>query len=264
MASLWITYAWADNRSGDIDFVAQELASAGLEVKLDRWNIKVGVRLWEQIAEFIQSPAQCDAWMLIATQTSLGSEPCREEYTYALDRALNSRGGAFPVIALFPATVDQALVPAGIRTRLHVSLRDPDWKERIVAAAENRDVNVQRPSVTPYHLTVHRQAPPSQGYLIEVRPRAGSWSPFVAAVPLLEKDHSRLNITHAASGRPQTIGFSILFGAGEGTNEEWAFCFAQNEATPTMSYYLSCANLPTKLLFGADGGVQYIVESPGR
>jgi len=83
-----------------------------------------------------QSPDQCDAWLLHAMQSSLGSEACREEYAYALDRAWKSRGAAFPVIALFPATVDEALIPAGIRIRLHVSLRDPDWKERIVAAAE--------------------------------------------------------------------------------------------------------------------------------
>ena len=124
MATIWITYAWADNQAGDVDFIAQELEVAGLKVKLDRWNIQAGVRLWDQITEFIQGPDQCDAWLLVATQVSLGSEPCREEYAYALDRALNSRGTTFPVIALFPATVDQSLIPAGIRTRLHVSLRD--------------------------------------------------------------------------------------------------------------------------------------------
>src|SRR5439155_15151277 len=140
------------------------------------------------IAEFIQSPAQCDAWLLIATQASLGSEACREEYAYALDRALNSRGTTFPVIALFPATVDQSLIPAGIRTRLYVSLKDLDWKERIIAAAENRDANLHRPTVAPYHLIVHQQPTPSTGSVIEVRPRAGSWSPFLAAIPLAEKN----------------------------------------------------------------------------
>ena len=262
MATIWITYAWENNKSGDVDFVAQELEALGLKVKLDRWNITAGIRLWDQIAEFIQSPAQCDAWLLVATQASLGSEQCREEYAYALDRALNSRSTTFPVIALFPATVDQALIPAGIRTRLYVSLRDPDWKERIVAAAEHRAADVHRPRVAPYHLTVHQQSPPSSGYVIEVRPRAGSWSPFVAAVPLLEKDRVKPHIMHGAPGCPPTL--TMLFGTGEGTNTEWAFCFAQNEATPTMSYYISCSELPSKLLFGADGGVQHVVERPGK
>jgi hypothetical protein len=119
MTTIWMTYSWTDNQSGDVDFIAQELKDTGLNVKLDRWNIKAGMRLWDQIEEFIQEPTQCDAWLLVATQASLGSEPCREEYAYALDRALNSRGTAFPVIALFPATVDDSLIPAGIRTRLY-------------------------------------------------------------------------------------------------------------------------------------------------
>lgn len=262
MATIWVTYAWADNQSGDVDFIAQELDAAGLKVKLDRWNIKAGARLWDQIAEFIQSPAQCDAWLLVATQASLGSEACREEYAYALDRALNLRGTTFPVMALFPATVDQALIPAGIRTRLYVSLRDPDWKERIVAAAENRDANLPRPSIAPYHLTVHRPPAPSSGFAIEVRPRAGSWTPFFAAIPLGEKDRVKLHIMHGPSGRIPSGGILVL--TGEGTRGDWAFCYAQNEATPTMSYYVFCSELPSKLLFGVDEGVQYTVEMPVR
>ncbi len=33
MATIWITYAWADNQSGDVDFIAQELVASGLKVK---------------------------------------------------------------------------------------------------------------------------------------------------------------------------------------------------------------------------------------
>lgn len=262
MATIWITYAWADNQSGDVDFIAQELEAAGLKVKLDRWNLQAGVRLWDQIAEFIQSPAQCDAWLLVATQASLGSEPCREEYAYALDRALNSRGSTFSVIALFPATVDKTLIPAGIRTRLYISLRDSDWKERIVAAAEKRDVSINRPRVPPYHLTVHRQTAGSASVVIEVRPRAGTWSPFIAAVPVAEQAKIKLHIMCGAPGRVPTAG--ALFGYGDGTNGDWAFCIAQNEATPTMSYYIFCSEFPSKLLFGSDRGVQYTVEVLNR
>ncbi len=260
MATIWITYAWSDNQNGDVDFVAQELETAGLKVKLDRWNIKAGVRLWDQISEFIQSPIQCDGWLLIATQASLGSEPCREEYAYALDRALSSRGTTFPVVALFPATVEQNLIPAGIRTRLYVSLKDSDWRERIVAAAENRDLNLQHPHMEPYHVVVHRQA--ATGFVIEVRPRAGSWSPFVAAIPVAEKDRVRPSIMYGPPGRVPFSG--SLSAAGEGTNADWAFCFAQNEATPTMSYYIFCSEPPSKLLFGVEGGMQYLIERPGK
>src|SRR5215213_4566604 len=116
MATLWITYSWQDNRE-DVDFVAQELEALGLTVRLDRWTLGAGRRLWEQIESFIQDPAQTDAWMLYATQASLGSEACKEEYAYALDRALHTRDSSFPVIALFPSHVEESLIPAGIRTR---------------------------------------------------------------------------------------------------------------------------------------------------
>lgn len=259
MATIWITYAWADNQSGDIDFIAQELESAGLKVKLDRWNIKVGVRLWEQIAEFIQSPSHCDAWLLVATQASLGSEPCREEYAYALDRALNSRGSTFPVIALFPSTVDQSLIPPGIRTRLYVSLADPDWKERIVAAAENRVADVHRPPMAPYHLIVHPRSDPSACLVIEVRPRAGSWAPFVAAIPMEETERVNPIILHGPAGRiPSMCAISVRTGTSDG----WHFSVSPSEATPTMSYYIFCAEAPSKLLFGAGDGIQYVVETP--
>jgi len=147
--SIWLTYAWDDNADGDVDFAAQELTDIGLEVKLDRWNLTAGKRLWEQIETFIQDSSKSDAWLLYATQASLGSEACREEFAYALDRALQTRGGDFPVIALFPAPVDRHLIPAGIKTRLFVSLTDPDWKERILAAAEKRQQHITRPQVEP-------------------------------------------------------------------------------------------------------------------
>lgn len=261
MPTVWLTYAWADNEAGDVDFVAQELGRHGLTVKLDRWNLKAGVRLWEQIAQFIQDPTQSDAWLIYATQISLGSEACKEEFAYALDRALKSRGAKFPVIGVFPATVDDALIPPGIKTRLYVSLRDPDWHERIRAAAEGRLPSIAQPVISPYHLKLHPQPAGADGkYVIEVRPRAGAWSPFVAAVPAAEGPAVRLRIMHGTAGRLPMGG--ILFNTGEGTSPDgqWAFVFAGNEATPTQSYYIYCDALPTKMLFGPDGGTQYVVE----
>ena len=93
--------------------------------------------------------------MIYATQASLASEACREELAYALDRALNARGGQFPLIALFPATVSRDFIPAAIRVRLYVSLTDPDWVERIVASAESREARIDLREVLPYQLKVY-------------------------------------------------------------------------------------------------------------
>ena len=255
MAKLWITYARVDNEAGDIDFIAQELAAAGLEIKLDRWSIDAGKRLWEQIEKFICSDSESDAWLLIATQNSLASQPCKEEFAYALDRALRSRGQEFPVIALFISDVDSSLIPAGIRTRLFVSVTDPDWKERVVAAAEGRHIEANRPSVDPYHLQVHDNQAGDRPFAIEVRPRAGVWAPFIAAIPIKEKDEVDPSIMIGASGVP--TGTGMLTGRGnDGPTDDNKFwmLIAGNQATPTQSYYVWCKTMPSQLIFGVSGG----------
>jgi hypothetical protein len=248
MATLWLTYAWGDNENGDVDFAAQELQGAGLDVKIDRWNLQAGAPLWEQIEEFIQDPARSDAWALYATQNSLGSGACKEEFRYALDRALHTRDENFPVIGLFPSPVDNSLIPAGIRTRLYVSLTDPDWKERITAAAERRDASIGRPTVDPYECRVHNL---QRGFAIEVRPRAGTWAPFAIAILAQEKDAVRPSLGYGPRGNPNAVS-GMLFGTGEepSVNGEGWILYAQSECTPTQSYYLFCTELPSLVLFG--------------
>jgi len=263
--SIWLTYAWNDNVDGDVDFTAQELTRAGLEVKLDRWNLTAGKRLWEQIESFIQDTSKSDAWLLYATQASLGSQACKEEFAYALDRALDTRGGDFPVIALFPAPVDRNLIPAGIKTRLFVSLTNHDWKERIVAAVEKRQPSITRTQVEPYALTIHKldKQRDDKLYAIEVRPRGGTWAPFIACIPLNEKDHVSPTLGYGPAKRvPMTY---ILVATGEGTSDDgrWWVVYAGNEATPTQSYYIFCKKPPSLLIFGVKGGSpQYQVTVP--
>jgi hypothetical protein len=52
------------------------------------------------------------------------SQTNREERAYALDRALSTRGGDFPIIALFPSSVETSLIPASIRVRLDLDAGD--------------------------------------------------------------------------------------------------------------------------------------------
>ena len=260
--SIWITYAWNDNVDGDVDFAAQELIRAGLSVKLDRWNLSAGKRLWEQIESFIQDPSKSGGWLLYATQASLGSEACKEEFAWALDRALHTRGSDFPVIALFPAPVDRDLIPAGIKARLFVSLTDPDWKERIVAAVEKRQPHTTIPQVEPYALTIHKLG--DERYAIEVRPRAGTWAPFITGIPINEKNNVSPRLHHGAAKRvPTGIVVTSLSGSRDTISDDgrWWLLFAANEATPTQSYFIFCKKLPSFLIFGVDGGSpQYHVK----
>lgn len=254
MASVWITYAWKDNEHQDVDFIAQELKGAGLTVKLDRWNIGAGRRLWDQIEGFIRNPSESDSWILIATQNSLLSEPCREEFAYALDRSLSTRGAQYPVIGVFLGPVDDSLIPSGIKTRLYVSITDPDWKERIVAATEGRVSSASSPNVTPFHLKVHQNQPGDQPFAIEVRPRAGVWAPFIAVIPNAEKDRVAPSIMIGPRDLPTSSGMLINTGAESSPDGQFWLMVAGNQSTPTQSYYIWCKSLPSTLIFGVSGG----------
>lgn len=255
MTSIWITYAWEDNKDGDIDFIAQELESHGVETKLDRWALKAGMRLWEQIATYIQSPEESDAWVFVATQASLGSEPCKEEFAYALDRALESRGKLFPIIGLFLSPVDHSLISAAIKSRLYVSIGDDNWMERIISAAKGETPTIQREKREPYHIHIH-EVPYKSDYVysIEVRPRAGTWTPFIAAIPLSEREDVSPSI-HFGPKNSVPLG-SALYSAGSGasTDGKWWTLFADNIASPSSSYFIMCKKRPSKLCFGVKGG----------
>lgn len=260
MSTVWITYAWADNAHGDIDFIAQELVAAGVDVKLDRWNISAGGRLWEQIQAFISDEQHTDGWLFVATHTSLESEACREEFAYALNRALKSRGEEFPVLALFPGPVDDDLIPPAIQVRLHVSMSDADWKERVIAALDRRAPSVVRQPVEPYALIVHENHP-SGRIIVEVRPRAGQWAPVFAGVPSSEKEGTNPWIFVEPAG--MITGTGMVMGPREGLSSdgEWWMLQLGQRATPTESLYVWLDLLPSALIFGVGGGQpQYRVE----
>ncbi len=248
--------AWDDNKNQDIDYIAQELSFVGIDVKLDRWNISAGGRLWDQIQDFITSNEQCDGWLLVATENSLASEPCREEFAYALDRALSTRGDVFPVIALFPRRVDDQLIPPAIKVRLYLSLTDSDWKERVKAALEQRYPQVDRPRVAPYEVTVHN-GHPSGRVIVELRPRAGRWVPVVAAVPIGEKDQTKPWLFVEPSGMPTGTGMAPGSSESPSPDVKWWVVASNQQATPTESLYVWFDRLPTQLLFGAGAGPQY-------
>src|SRR6266852_4431766 len=98
---VWLTYAWLDNATKDVEYIAQRLEDAGLTIRRDKWDLEAGRRLWEQIDAAISDSGESDAWLIYATENSLSSEPCKEEYAYALQRALDARGASYPILPLF-------------------------------------------------------------------------------------------------------------------------------------------------------------------
>ena len=169
---VWITYAWTDNAQGDFAYLVQELRSVGVEATYDRITIVPGQRLWDQIATRITHDP-IDGWAYLITPHSLDSEPCREELAYALDRALNTRGGVFPLIGLVHG-VRTADVPPALKVRLCVSLASPNWKEDVKAGLERRPPTVPNAAQPQYAWQLHKgYRGVSTATAIEVRPRFG-------------------------------------------------------------------------------------------
>lgn len=255
MATVWLTYAWDKDNDDDVVFAAQELERAGLTVKMDRWTVQAGKRLWDQIEKHITNESECDAWVWFATQKSLTSEACKEEFAYALDRALKARG-QFPVVGLFQGHVEQTLIPSGVKTRLYVSLTDENWVERVKAAAEGRIAELNRPEIPPYELKVHQKW---GKHVIELRPRAGQWGICLVAVPLPEKQAMEPSLLFGPRGNPPDV--SQLMGGQEASPDKlWWVMSCQNGVNPSHSCYLVCKKLPSQVVFGPHDGTQFSVN----
>ena len=180
---LWLTYAWRDNEDQDIDFIVQVLDGLPLDVRFDRRSLVRGQRLWTQIGGAITDPAECDAWGIVLTANSLASQPCIEELCYALDRALGSNGGSFPVFALLHKVAAKDLPPA-LRVRLCIPLESADWSKQVVAAVENRAPGLVINGLDQWMIKEHQV---QDGIALEVRPRFDRLTPFAMAVDLDEK-----------------------------------------------------------------------------
>jgi len=100
MKKVWLSYAWKDNEDQQVDWIVQELEKQNIEIHLDNRDLIPGRKLWDQIADAISAPDICDAWIFLVTPNSLSSQPCLEELSYALERALSKRGQDFPLIGL--------------------------------------------------------------------------------------------------------------------------------------------------------------------
>ena len=248
MPKLWLTYAWRDNEAEQVDYVIQALQATGLEVGFDRARLIPGQRVWPQLDAAITDPAKSDAWAIYATEHSLSSEPCLEELAYALDRALSSRGPSFPLIGIFPEPLDKVLIPQAIATRLYVSLQDPDWAGKVLAGANVEPPTLATKAIAPHVLVAYQDG----GRLIlELRPRAGRWHPFVALVPAAQRERM-LNIGHGPSGQPPNT--SLVLGTTD-IEVEGLYKGLQidNPVDPLNSAYVYFSSSPTEIIFGQRG-----------
>jgi TIR domain len=182
MATVWITYAWADDEEGDFAYLVQELEAEGVEAKYDKVALIPGRDLWDQIGNHIAN-GSIDGWAYLITPNSLASEACREELAYALGRALKTKGRDFSLIGLLHGVRFEDIPPA-LRTRLCVSLASPNWKQQIKAGLEGQALQKASPPQTHYVWQVHQPYSGSAtSVAVEVRPRFGEVMYWRFAVP---------------------------------------------------------------------------------
>jgi len=157
--------------------------------------------------------------------------------------------------------VENDLIPAGIRTRLHVSITDPDWKERIKSAAEGRMPSIDSQRIEPFTHQVHTNPFDVSKFVIEVRPRAGTWIPFFARIPISEKDLVNPDLSIGARGRIPEYSYLTLYEEGINLDGNWWLMTSGDEATPTKSYFIYVDALPSIIIFGVPGEkMQYQVR----
>jgi hypothetical protein len=249
--TLWLTYAWANNKQGDFDYLVQELDKSSLLVKFDRRALIPGQRLWDQIGSNIIDPAKCSAWGILLTADSLASQPCMEELSYALDRALSVKGEGFPVFALLHQ-ISPAQMPPALKVRLGIPLENnPNWVEQVVAAVEQRPLGLLIAAQSPWVLKWHQQ---QDGEVLEIRPRFDRISPFAVVVDLADKQ--------SGNAFDCMIGPADMIPKGQGAfgwiNSEstltdgtkvWVWG-GNNEATSATAYYLFCKKRPKRIWIG--------------
>ncbi|MEW6142602.1 MAG: TIR domain-containing protein [Chloroflexota bacterium] len=169
---LWITYAWQDSIEGDFDYLVQQLYQARIPALYDKVALVPGRRLWDQIAQKI-SGEPLSGWAYLITPKSLSREACKEELAYALQRALEVKGGEFPLIGLLHQ-VSIRDVPLPLRVRLCINLANPDWIEEVRAATLGRPPHRTTQSQSSIVIKLHRTYLGSpDNVAVEFRPRFG-------------------------------------------------------------------------------------------
>jgi hypothetical protein len=248
---LWVTYAWRDNEDKDIDFIIQELDETGLDVKFDRRNLIPGQRLWQQIGGIITDPSECDAWGMIVTRNSIVSEPCIEELSYALTRALSARSNEFPIIGLLH-NVETNELPPSLQARLCIVLEDSEWVRQVVAAVNQQPPGFLSHQLEPFEFKLLPSQSPEMAFSLEIRSRLDRISPFCIAVDINEKPKVKGYLCGPSGILPNG---SVKFGAQEGETElsdGTKICYWQsnNEASSTQSYYLLLYEIPRRICVG--------------
>lgn len=103
----------------DKDFagrIATELRNAGIDVKIDIWEIKPGDSLIQKI--FAEGLSECDIFLILLSGASVRSKWVREELDYAMIKKIDG------VTRIIPLIKEKCEIPPPLRTLLWVDLSE--------------------------------------------------------------------------------------------------------------------------------------------
>lgn len=246
---IWLTYAWADNDEGDFDYLVQELSREGIPAIYDKIALIPGRKLWSQIAEKI-SDELLSGWAYLLTPNSLVSNACQEELSYALQRAVETKGDEFPLIGLLHG-ISIRDVPLPLRVRLCVNLANPDWIEELRAAILNQPPIRKKSDQEPYIIKIHRNYQRQEGVnAIEIRPRFGSIMYWRFAFPKDGPQPARWGSGPADGGGISGVKLCDISGEYPDINGiPMKFIGAENSLSPSVSAYAIFAGLLPEIFF---------------
>jgi hypothetical protein len=247
---LWLTYAWADNDEGDFDYLVQVLDSAGIVTLYDKIALVPGRRLWPQIADRICSTPLA-GWAYLVTPNGLASSACREELSYALQRALEAKGEEFPLIGLLH-NVSIRDVPVALRVRLCINLANPDWVEELRAAVSGTPPQRSTPPREPVIVKIHENYLGQQGmHAIEVRPRFDELAYWTMAFPIDGPQPARWGAGPANGGGIAGAQSDVMEGECRIGGVPMRFVGAGERLTSsTSAYAVFTGKLPQSMFFG--------------
>lgn len=261
MADVLLTYALHDDQGGVVSFAIAELDRAGLAVRPDRRDPRSPEGLWSQLGAQLDNPRKVSAWCLYLTDDSLADRRFTGELASALAEAGRRRPRDLPTAILLPASVSSE-VPPGLRARVAVNLAEQYWAQRLRAAAEGRQPEIPPPGVPPYVLTIHQWGcGDERRQALEIRPRAGAWSPFAVSIPAVEYGAAQPRLCYGPRGAARVSEDVSGAEAAGGVAGGWWTARSAPPADRFNSYFLRHTCLPGMVKFGVDGGyVQYTVR----
>jgi hypothetical protein len=254
MAEIWLTHDVEDNLGYAVDFAVTELERAGVVLRIDGRNLRTDP-LWQRAGASLLNPRKISAWCVYLSEATLSRADSLGQIVEAAAKVAEQRPGDLAIALVRPGSPGGRPIPPALASLPSIRMSEQYWAERLRAAVEKRRPEIPPPGIHPYALTLHQWgAEERQQQALEIRPIAGSWGPFVAGVPLREKDLVRPRLVHGPRG---PVPADRPYQADDGTpsdDGQWWLLKGAAPADRLNSYYLRHDRMPETILFGVDGG----------